>query len=332
MIEQNFVRKKVKSLTLGEKLRQLREERHMRVYDLSHKINVKSAYIEALEKGQYNQLPTKVYVKGFVRSYARFFGVTEHVLINLFEREYSVYNNINNKEEEETVNKLPQVPRFVFTPRILMVGVGFVFLLAIGIYLYFGIDNFVSSPWIIVEQPMQNSIVTEDFVIIQGKTRNNSRVFINGQQTFVNMDGSFSEKVGLSFGINVIQVKSINKFDKESVTDIVVDAQYVIEQPTEEKKDEMSVFVRTTRENILVYITADDVSVYNDMIDASDTREFHFTREVKLTTSNGSETMVSCDGEKYIKLSNDSGVIKDHVFDKEHMCETLIEVENKEKK
>ena len=53
MADRNFVRKKVKSLTLGEKLQQLREDRRLRVQDLSKKINVKGSYIIALEKGDY---------------------------------------------------------------------------------------------------------------------------------------------------------------------------------------------------------------------------------------------------------------------------------------
>ena len=325
MSAQSFVRKKVKSLTLGEKLRQLREDRHMRVQDLAHQINVKAAYIDALEKGQYNQLPTKVYAKGFVRSYARFFGVTEHVLIALFEREYSVYHNINTKDEEETVSKLPHVPRFVFTPRVLMIGVGLVALVAIGVYLYFGIDNFVSSPWLVIDQPGQNSVISEDAVTIEGKTRNNSRVFINGQQVFVNMDGTFSEKISLSVGVNEIQVKSVNKFDKESVAHITVDAQYAVDEPVADNQDAFGIFVRTSGVDVLVNVTVDDASVYSDMIPSGDTKEFRGLKEIVITSSDGGKTLVSCDGEKFLQLSTKNVIVKDHVFDAENKCGDLYE-------
>jgi transcriptional regulator with XRE-family HTH domain len=324
MIEKSFVRKKVKSLTLGEKLRQLREERHMRVYDLSHKINVKDSYIEALEKGQYNKLPTKVYAKGFVRSYARFFGVTEHVLLNLFEREYSVYKNINSRDDEETVNKLPYVPRFVFTPRVIMVGVGFLILGSIGVYLYFGVDNFISSPWLIVESPAQNSVVTQDSILVQGKTRNNSRVFINGQQVFVGMDGSFTESVGLLQGVNIIHVKSANKFDKESAMDVIVDAQYVIEEP---EKD-VRLFVQTKKETITVSVLADGANVYNGTITTGDSKEFHAAREITITTDNGGGTLVSCDGENFVQLGEGNESIKDRVYDKDTRCDNAPKDDN----
>ena len=165
MENRSFVRKKIQSLTLGEKLSQLREDRHMRVQDLSRKINVKAAYIEALEHGQYDNLPTKVYVKGFVQSYARFFGIPEKILLNLFEREYSIYQNVHNKSDEETVNKLPKVPRFVFTPRVVIVVISFILLCAVGIYLYLSVDNFISSPWLVIDEPLHDSVIDNNSVI-----------------------------------------------------------------------------------------------------------------------------------------------------------------------
>ena len=317
MKDQSFVRKKVSSLTLGEKIRQLREDRRMRIHDLSRRINVKEQYLEALEKGQYNMLPTKVYVKGFVRSQARFFGVPEKVLLNLFEREYSVYHNINNTDEEETVNKLPQVPRFVFTPRVIMIGFGLMILSAVGLYLYFSVDNFISSPWLVVDEPARDSVIMSDVVRVQGRTRNNSRVFINGQQVFVDMDGSFADEVGLAQGINTVQVKSVNKFDKETIENLVVDAQYVITQKPEQKQETIRLFIKADQEPIWISITADDVDIFNDTIRVDDVKEFSAVGKFKVTSSSGRETLVSFDGEKFEQMSIKDEIVKDWVYPQE---------------
>lgn len=314
MTERNFVRKKVKSHTLGEKLRQLREDRRLRVQDLSHKINVKATYIDALEKGAYDDLPTKVYVKGFVRSYARFFGVPEDVLINLFEREYSVYRNINNRDQEETVNKLPKVPRFVLTPRIIIGFFGFVVLACVGIYLYFGIDNFVSSPWLIIESPADQSVVESDVVVIQGKTRSNSRVSINGQQTFVDIDGAFSDEIGLAPGINVIRVNSINKFNKESSVEVIVDARYEIEQKKEVSEETVKLFIKARRAPVWINVVVDGIDMYNDTIQIDDVKEFSAVEKIVITTSNGNDTLYSVDDDVYNVLSDDDGVVQNWTF------------------
>lgn len=324
MAERNFVRKKVKSLTLGEKLRQLREDRRMRIHDLARKINVKDLYIEALEKGQYDKLPTKVYAKGFVRSYARCFGVPEHVLLNLFEREYSVYHNINFKDEEETVNRMPKVPRFVLTPRIIMGFVGFVFLAGIGVYLYFGVDNFISSPWLVIHDPVDGSVVYDDRIVLEGQTRNNSRVFVNGQQIFVDIDGFFSEEIGLAHGVNVIHVRSINKFDKESVQEVTIDAQYEIAQPQEDENDVFSVWVRADMDPVWLNVSADDMNVFNDQIEQGDTREFSARDTIVITTSSGISTLISRDGTDFQPLSDADGVVRDVEF----VAEDVAEVED----
>ena len=313
MTEKSFVRKKVKSLTLGEKLRQLREDRHLRVYDLSRKINVRDAYVDALEKGRYDLLPTKVYAKGFVRSYARYFGVSEDVLLGLFEREYSVFHNINTRDNEETVSKLPQVPRFVLTPRIIIVFFGFIALAAIGIYLYLGIDNFVSSPWLIVEEPVHNSVVHGNTVTVRGKTRSNSQVSINGQQVFVDMDGSFTDDVVLSVGTNAIRVNSVNKFNKETSQEIMVEAQYEVErQIVEEKKEKIFIQARDT--TVTLVVRADGEEIFNGTIAADEVREFGANEKFFITTDEGKNTYYSTDGETYQPLAEKSGSVTEWEF------------------
>ncbi len=325
MQKRNFVRKKVKSLTLGEKLRQLRENCDMSVQKLSRHINVKVPYIEALEHGQYEKLPTKVYAKGFVRSYARFFRVSEKTFLDLFDREYSIYQNINKKDDEEEMNKLPKIPRFVFTPQIVIVFVIFIVLCAVGLYLYFSIDNFISSPWLTIEEPVQNSITDSETIVVRGATRNGSRVFINGQQIFVDMDGIFSDTIELVPGVNVINVKSVNKFEKESVEEIFVDAQYKIE---EEEQDVVNVHLVIKAQNNPVWlnIIADDIDIYNDTLQLDDEMAFDGANQIVITTSNGVDTLISEDGgEKFESISEDNGVVRDRVYTGENS-----DVENEE--
>ncbi len=207
MPQQEFTRKKVQSLTLGEKLRHLREERRLRAVDLSRKIFVKVAYINALEEGRYDQLPTKVYVKGFVRSYARYFGVPEDVLLHLFEREYSVFRNINAADHEEEVSRMPRRLRFVITPRTVVAFVGISALLGVGVYLFYGVDNFISSPWLVVDEPVMGAVIDGDMVTVVGRTRPNSQVRINGQAVLADMDGLFREDVRLAVGANTILIE-----------------------------------------------------------------------------------------------------------------------------
>jgi cytoskeletal protein RodZ len=317
MQKRNFVRKKVKSLTLGEKLQQLRGGQGLSVEDLSKNINVKVVYIDALEKGQYDKLPTKVYAKGFVRSYARFFGVPEDLYLNMFDKEYSIYQNINHKDDEEEVNKLPKIPRFVFTPRVLAIMGALIVLSIIGLYLYFSIDNFTSSPWLVIEEPVQNSVVDKETTLVRGITKNDSRVFINGQQIFVDRDGGFSDTINLVPGVNIITVKSINKFDKESVEEIIVDANYEIKEQ-EPEVAKIHVILKAQNEPIWVNVIADDIDVYNDTLQVDDEMAFDGAGQIVVTTSSGNNTLVSQDnGETFEPMSEENNIVKDYVFEGE---------------
>ncbi|HIP49832.1 MAG TPA: hypothetical protein EYG99_00075 [Candidatus Pacebacteria bacterium] len=326
MEKRNFVRKKIKSLTLGEKLRALRKDRHLRVLDLSRSINVKVAYIEALESGQYDNLPMRVYVKGFVRSYAQFFGVPENVLLDLFDREYAVYQNIYHKDVEEEVNKLPKVPRLVFTPRIIVAIVCFFALLTVGLYLYFSIDNFISSPWIVIDTPAHSGIIEDDKVIIRGKTRSDSRVFINEQQIFVDNDGTFENEINLTQGVNVISVRSINKFNKESTEEIVVNAIYEVQKEFDVKEQKnIRLIVKSQNEPVWINVIVDDNDVYNNTLQLDQEEIFEASEGITMTTSNGLNTLVSDDdGETFKPISEEGGIVRDWKYE-------VVEIDKKGK-
>ena len=65
------------SLTLGEKLRQAREERGISLSEVAEQTRISSLYLESIENDDYKPLPGGIFNKGFVKSYARFIGVDE---------------------------------------------------------------------------------------------------------------------------------------------------------------------------------------------------------------------------------------------------------------
>jgi len=65
------------SLTLGEKLRQAREERGFTVSEVSEQTRISSLYLESIENDDYSNLPGGIFNKGFVKSYAKFVGINE---------------------------------------------------------------------------------------------------------------------------------------------------------------------------------------------------------------------------------------------------------------
>jgi cytoskeleton protein RodZ len=65
------------SLTLGEKLRQAREERGFTLAEVSEQTRISPLYLESIENDDYRILPGGIFNKGFVKSYAKFVGLNE---------------------------------------------------------------------------------------------------------------------------------------------------------------------------------------------------------------------------------------------------------------
>ena len=65
------------SLTLGEKLRQAREDRGFTLSEVAEQTRISSLYLESIENDDYRILPGGIFNKGFVKSYAKLVGLNE---------------------------------------------------------------------------------------------------------------------------------------------------------------------------------------------------------------------------------------------------------------
>lgn len=61
--------------TAGETLRLARESRGYTIEEIEEKLNIRSKYIFALEEEDFDALPGKAYVTGYVKNYARFLNL-----------------------------------------------------------------------------------------------------------------------------------------------------------------------------------------------------------------------------------------------------------------
>lgn len=89
------------SLTLGEKLRQAREEKGLTLSEVSENTRISPLYLESIENNDYKILPGGIFNKGFVKSYAKFVGISEQEAL-------SDYSNILAQNEAQQ----PDLPRY----------------------------------------------------------------------------------------------------------------------------------------------------------------------------------------------------------------------------
>jgi len=74
------------SLTLGEKLRQAREERGISISEVAEQTRISPHYLDSIENDDYRTLPGGIFNKGFVKSYAKYVGLDEQEALGDYSR------------------------------------------------------------------------------------------------------------------------------------------------------------------------------------------------------------------------------------------------------
>jgi cytoskeletal protein RodZ len=70
---------------LGNILRDAREMKGLTLAEVQEQIKINARYLDALEESQYQELPTPVHVRGFLRNYARFLDLDPDPLLERYE-------------------------------------------------------------------------------------------------------------------------------------------------------------------------------------------------------------------------------------------------------
>jgi len=60
------------SAAIGKILRQAREERGLTIEQVAEEIYIRPHYLQAMEAGQFDVMPSRTQMRGFLRSYADF--------------------------------------------------------------------------------------------------------------------------------------------------------------------------------------------------------------------------------------------------------------------
>lgn len=220
-----FVRKKVESLTLGEKLVKLRSQYRMSLAEIAKATRIQAKYLEALESGDYRELPAEVYVRGFLRNYARYLGLEDEAFIKLYDKEKHIRTHLGHEEPRHERPTIVLQKTWVITPRTLMY-VGVAVLLGTTVWYLLGeLHSFVAEPRLTIMEPNSGLVTKEGAVRVIGQTDTGAQVTINDQSVFVATDGKFQEMLTLQPGSNTLRIRATNRFDRTKETVLTVESE-----------------------------------------------------------------------------------------------------------
>ncbi len=89
-------------MTLGEKLRQAREERGITISEVAEHTRISPLYLQAIENDEYKTLPGGIFNKGFIKSFAKYVGVDENEAMADYAKQFSQQNNGDDDDEPKT--------------------------------------------------------------------------------------------------------------------------------------------------------------------------------------------------------------------------------------
>lgn len=87
------------------------------------------------------------------------------------------------------------------------------FLLLLG-YAGFRAENLIRGPELTITSPQTGTTTNSALIEIRGTTRNISYVTLNGDKITTDKNGSFKNKLLLSYGYNIITVEAKDRFGK----------------------------------------------------------------------------------------------------------------------
>lgn len=201
--------------TLGEKLRALRRTRAVSLPMLEEKTRIQKKYLEALERGWYDQLPEPMYTRNFLKAYARALGADENYFLELYEEEVGRTDLLDPHRLPRT--RVRKSRFFVFS-RLTTTAVVCLPALAIVAYLLWQTSTLIKPPDISLVTPGDGSAVTTALLPVAGYvTDDDVTVVVNGETVIVNQDLHFQTEVDLTRGLNVVTVSAKRRYSRAAL-------------------------------------------------------------------------------------------------------------------
>ncbi|MGB0756915.1 MAG: helix-turn-helix domain-containing protein [Patescibacteria group bacterium] len=208
--------------SLGFFLRSQRERRGLDLEYVARKIMVDERYLQHLEENQFEYLPGEVYCKHFLKRYVEYLGFSLQEVLQSYKQDLDAIKHWKAKTLQP---RLPiAVHEFITWPKIFRAAVVSIMSLALFGYLGYSAYTFLQPPDLTVLHPVDNIVIPDDTIVVEGMTDPEAVVTINSVPIVVD-DGYFSHEFDLQGGINTFEIISAKKHGRKRVLErqVIVD-------------------------------------------------------------------------------------------------------------
>ncbi|MBX4188198.1 MAG: DUF4115 domain-containing protein, partial [Candidatus Doudnabacteria bacterium] len=162
--------------------------------------------------------------------------------------------------------------------------------LAVG-YVASQIRSVLAPPLLELQEPGGDITVQGNSLVVSGRAEVGADVTINDQIVLLDRNGNFTEGLILSPGLNVVEIKARNKFDRESSVSRRINAeipQNTVIAPTAP----VTVTIEVGPESAWIYLEADGVVVQRGTMLPKSVKTVTASEEILLTSANAGSTKV----------------------------------------
>ncbi len=242
--------------TVGEILAAARAEKDVSLDEAARATKVMSAFLLALEKGKYSDLPSPVYIRNYLQVYAKFLGVPWEFIAEQYEKEIMIYRDSPKAQHEKnqqsllktkaepkdaTARKIAVLRSYeqrhaIIIPQLVKFGLFGLLVLVFALYVTIQLVRLYNPPELVVAEPASDYQTTTEKITIAGTTSPEASVEINGQRQDVNSDGAFRAELFVKDGVNTIRVTAQFKRSRkrEVIRHVLFDAPDVVPTPVVE--------------------------------------------------------------------------------------------------
>lgn len=192
----------------GKKLKLSREQKNISLEEAAKYLRIRKEYLIALENDQYDQLPSGLYGKQFLKKYCR--------LLKLSYKNCLAASPLADSDDgvDPFSKKIPRASNFFVFPKlarnIFLISLFLIFV----VYFLFYIKQLSSPPKLIIEYPETNLVTSSYSVNVQGQSEAETEIIINGSTVMSAQDGSFNKNIQLKSGLNTINISAKKKHGK----------------------------------------------------------------------------------------------------------------------
>jgi len=292
-------------LTIGEKLKDAREEKHLTLKEIQENIKIRTRYLEALESDQFDVIPGEAYIRAFIKGYANFLDLNYLELLEQYETlraeekreiEKSQGNNENVKKPSNLIAK----KKLISSINIAVIIVVIVFL----IYNIFLLNDSKKNLTIISNNNDSIQAVTDDInqkneqngeninnnsvnVSIDNSTiDNNKNKTINEPNLDVTLEDPLTDEISLEeTNDNSNEVDTDETTIDQNLKDNIekIEENNDLLSINEAKREKIDIIVT---EKSWIQIHIDDVKVFEGTLNIGDNKSYTYSDNISIKIGN----------------------------------------------